>query len=373
MRATENLNPEETLVIVISKTFTTTETIFNARIVRSWLVQHMPHIDHNVVVRQHMAACSSELEISKEFGLAPENVFEFWDWVGGRFSVHSAAGVLPLALHYGFPIVRNFLDGAHAMDRHFASAPFGENLPVMLGLFSLWSSSFLGYPAKACLPYSQALLRFPAYLQQLEMESNGKGVDMEGVKLPFDAGEIVFGEPGTNGQHSFYQLLHQGRVIPAEFIGVCRSQSPVILAWKDMTNHDKFMTKVNHDELMTNFFAQPDALAVGISGEQCRSEGIDEVLIPHLLCSGNRPSMSILLPCLDAFNLGQLVALYEHKVVVQGFVWGINSFDQWGVQLGKTVAKGIREKLKESRKRNVPPPDLNPSTTSLLKYFIENS
>uniref|UniRef100_A0A7S2RXP7 Glucose-6-phosphate isomerase n=1 Tax=Rhizochromulina marina TaxID=1034831 RepID=A0A7S2RXP7_9STRA len=362
-RATRDLDPETTLVVVVSKTFTTAETMLNARTAKDWLVRGISGQDEATVVRQHMVACSSAVDAAVAFGIAPDNIFGFWDWVGGRFSVHSAVGMLPLSLQYGFPVMKDFLAGAHAMDEHFRTAPMADNLPVLLGLFGLWNSSFLGHATKAILPYSQALLRFPAHLQQLDMESNGKGVAMDGTPLPFGTGEIVFGEPGTNGQHSFYQLMHQGRVVPAEFIAVCRSQNPVVLPGEQVSNHD---------ELMSNFFAQPDALAVGKTAAECAAEGVPESLQTHMAFSGNRPSLSLLVQDLSPFELGKLLALYEHRVAVQGFVWGINSFDQWGVQLGKVLAKAARTQLAASR-TGQPISGFNGSTTRMMQKYLEQS
>eukprot|EP00615_Pteridomonas_danica_P014048 CAMPEP_0114385254 /NCGR_PEP_ID=MMETSP0102-20121206/5875_1 /TAXON_ID=38822 ORGANISM="Pteridomonas danica, Strain PT" /NCGR_SAMPLE_ID=MMETSP0102 /ASSEMBLY_ACC=CAM_ASM_000212 /LENGTH=554 /DNA_ID=CAMNT_0001541771 /DNA_START=17 /DNA_END=1681 /DNA_ORIENTATION=- len=362
-RATRDLDPEATLVVIVSKTFTTAETMLNARTMKNWLLSCMSSQDADTVVRQHVVACSSAIEKTSEFGIDPKNVFGFWDWVGGRFSVHSAVGMLPLSLHFGFSIMRSFLDGAHAMDTHFQNTPLESNLPVLLGLFGLWNSTFLGHSSRAVLPYAQALLRFPAHLQQVEMESNGKRVNMEGVTLPFSTGEIVFGEPGTNGQHSFYQLMHQGSVVPAEFIGVCRSLRPIHLTG-DVPSHD---------ELMSNFFAQPDALAMGKTKEECAAEGDSEELQPHKVFPGNRPSMSLLIPSLDAFSLGQLLALYEHRVAVEGFVWGINSFDQWGVQLGKVLASKARDQLVAARKDQKPVEGFNSSTSALMNHYLSKS
>lgn len=240
------LNPETTLVVVVSKTFTTAETMLNARTLREWISSSLGP----AAVAKHMVAVSTNLKLVEQFGIDPNNAFAFWDWVGGRYSVCSAVGVLPLSLQYGFPIVENFLKGASSIDQHFYSAPFEKNLPVLLGLLSIWNVSFLGHPARAILPYCQALEKFAPHIQQVSMESNGKGVSIDGVVLPFEAGEIDFGEPGTNGQHSFYQLIHQGRVIPCDFIGIAKSQQPVYLKGEVVSNHD---------ELMSNFFAQPDA------------------------------------------------------------------------------------------------------------------
>ncbi|KAK3038115.1 hypothetical protein RJ639_029569, partial [Escallonia herrerae] len=297
------LNPETTLVVVVSKTFTTAETMLNARTLREWISSALgPQ-----AVAMHMVAVSTNLTLVEKFGIDPNNAFAFWDWVGGRYSVCSAVGVLPLSLQYGFSVVEKFLKGASSIDQHFYSAPFEKNIPVLLGLLSIWNVSFLGYPAR------------------VSMESNGKGVSIDGVLLPFEAGEIDFGEPGTNGQHSFYQLIHQGRVIPCDFIGVVKSQQPVYL--KDEVVN-------NHDELMSNFFAQPDALAYGKTPEQLLNENVSSHLIPHKTFSGNRPSLSLLLPSLDGYNVGQLLAIYEHRIAVEGFIWGINSFDHhWLLKL----------------------------------------
>uniref|UniRef100_A0A5B7B5A3 Glucose-6-phosphate isomerase n=1 Tax=Davidia involucrata TaxID=16924 RepID=A0A5B7B5A3_DAVIN len=354
------LNPETTLVVVVSKTFTTAETMLNARTLREWISSALgPQ-----AVAKHMVAVSTNLPLVEKFGIDPNNAFAFWDWVGGRYSVCSAVGVLPLSLQYGFSTVEKFLKGASSIDQHFYSAPFEENIPVLLGLLSVWNVTFLGHPARAILPYSQALEKFAPHIQQVSMESNGKGVSIDGVVLPFEAGEIDFGEPGTNGQHSFYQLIHQGRVIPCDFIGVVKSQQPVYLKGEVVSNHD---------ELMSNFFAQPDALAYGKTPEQLRKENVPENLIPHKTFSGNRPSLSLLLPSLNAYNIGQLLAIYEHRVAVEGFIWGINSFDQWGVELGKSLASQVRKQLNASRKKGEPVEGFNFSTTTLLTKYLEAS
>ncbi|KAA8537639.1 hypothetical protein F0562_027247 [Nyssa sinensis] len=354
------LNPETTLVVVVSKTFTTAETMLNARTLREWISSALgPQ-----AVAKHMVAVSTNLTLVEKFGIDPNNAFAFWDWVGGRYSVCSAVGVLPLSLQYGFSTVEKFLKGASSIDQHFYSAPFEENIPVLLGLLSIWNVSFHGHPARAILPYSQALEKFAPHIQQVSMESNGKGVSIDGVVLPFEAGEIDFGEPGTNGQHSFYQLIHQGRVIPCDFIGVVKSQQPVYLKGEVVSNHD---------ELMSNFFAQPDALAYGKMPEQLRNENVTENLIPHKTFSGNRPSFSLLLPSLNAYNIGQLLAIYEHRVAVQGFIWGINSFDQWGVELGKSLASQVRKQLSASREKGEPVKGFNFSTTTLLTKYLEAS
>ncbi|OAY50758.1 glucose-6-phosphate isomerase, cytosolic [Manihot esculenta] len=354
------LSPETTLVVVVSKTFTTAETMLNARTLRAWISKELGPS----AVAKHMVAVSTNLTLVEKFGIDPINAFAFWDWVGGRYSVCSAVGVLPLSLQYGFSIVEKFLKGASSIDQHFSSASFEKNIPVLLGLLSVWNVSFLGYPARAILPYSQALEKFAPHIQQVSMESNGKGVSIDGVPLPFATGEIDFGEPGTNGQHSFYQLIHQGRVIPCDFIGVVKSQQPVYLEGEVVNNHD---------ELMSNFFAQPDALAYGKTAEQLQKENVSQHLIPHKTFSGNRPSLSILLSSLDAYKIGQLLAIYEHRVAVQGFIWGINSFDQWGVELGKSLATQVRKQLNASRTKGEPVEGFNFSTTTMLTRYLEES
>ncbi|KAH9622701.1 hypothetical protein KSS87_017573 [Heliosperma pusillum] len=336
------LNPETTLVVVVSKTFTTAETMLNARTLREWISSALGPS----AVAKHMVAVSTNLTLVEKFGIDPNNAFAFWDWVGGRYSVCSAVGVLPLSLQYGFPIVEQFLKGASSIDQHFNSSIFEENLPVLLGLLSVWNVSFLGYPAR------------------VSMESNGKGVSIDGEVLPFETGEIDFGEPGTNGQHSFYQLIHQGRVIPCDFIGVVKSQQPVYLKGEVVSNHD---------ELMSNFFAQPDALAYGKTPEQLQKENVSPHLIPHKTFTGNRPSVSLLLPSLTAYHVGQLLAIYEHRIAVEGFIWGINSFDQWGVELGKSLASQVRKQLNASRTKGEPINGFNFSTTTVLTKYLQAS
>ncbi|KAK7409969.1 hypothetical protein VNO78_00417 [Psophocarpus tetragonolobus] len=354
------LNPETTLVVVVSKTFTTAETMLNARTLREWISSALGPS----AVAKHMVAVSTNLTLVEKFGIDPNNAFAFWDWVGGRYSVCSAVGVLPLSLQYGFSVVEKFLRGASSIDQHFYSQPFESNIPVLLGLLSIWNVSFLGYPARAILPYSQALEKFAPHIQQVSMESNGKGVSIDGVPLPFEAGEIDFGEPGTNGQHSFYQLIHQGRVIPCDFIGVVKSQQPVFLKGEVVSNHD---------ELMSNYFAQPDALAYGKTADQLQKENVSPHLIPHKTFSGNRPSLSLLLPSLNAYNIGQLLAIYEHRIAVEGFIWGINSFDQWGVELGKSLATQVRKQLNASRTKEEPVQGFNFSTTTMLTRYLQAS
>mmetsp|Transcript_20351 Transcript_20351/g.56403 ORF Transcript_20351/g.56403 Transcript_20351/m.56403 type:complete len:668 (+) Transcript_20351:173-2176(+) len=362
-RALNGLDAETTLVVVVSKTFTTAETMLNARTVRKWLITELE--DENAVAK-HMVAVSTNIKLVKEFGIDPNNAFGFWNWVGGRYSVCSAVGMLPLSLQYGFETMERFLKGAHDMDEHFRTAQFEDNLPVLTGLLSVWNTTFLGYPARAILPYCQALSKLAPHIQQVSMESNGKGVAIDGTRLPYDCGEIDFGEPGTNGQHSFYQLIHQGRTIPCDFIGIVKSQQSVYLKGEIVSNHD---------ELMCNFFAQADALAIGKDMVTLRSENVPDSLIPHKYFTGNRPSMSFLLPQLDAYSVGQLLSLYENRVAVQGFLWGINSFDQWGVELGKVLASKIRSKMNEcrtnGRQLDASGDGFNYSTTRMLNCYLE--
>lgn len=366
-KALHELDPETTLVVVISKTFTTTETMLNARTVRTWLTTELAQLGYKAeeTVAKHMVAVSTNLKLVQEFGIDPNNAFGFWDWVGGRYSVTSAVGMLPLALQYGFPKMEEFLRGAHDIDVHFRDTPFEQNIPVLMGLVSIWNSTFLARSSVAVLPYCQALSKFPAHIQQVAMESLGKQVSIDGDPLPFKAGEIYFGEPGTNGQHSFYQLIHQGRMVPAEFIGTIKSQQSVYMRGEEVSNHD---------ELMCNFFAQADALAVGKSSEELRAEGVPEAYIPHKTFSGNRPSTSILLPGVNPFTVGQLLALYESRVAVQGFMWGLNAFDQWGVELGKVLATQVRKTMAEARTRmrKVEITDgYNPSTRKLINKYLD--
>ncbi|PSC67631.1 cytosolic phosphoglucose isomerase [Micractinium conductrix] len=360
-KALNGLHPETTLVIVISKTFTTTETMLNARTVRTWLTAELGQ----EAVAKHMVAVSTNLKLVEEFGIDPQNAFGFWDWVGGRYSVTSAVGILPLALQYGFEKMEEFLKGAHDIDCHYRDAPFQENIPVLMGLLSIWNSTFLGRSSVAVLPYCQALSKFPSHIQQVHMESVGKQVSVDGEPLPFKAGEIIFGEPGTNGQHSFYQLIHQGRMVPCEFIGVVKSQQSVYLKGELVSNHD---------ELMCNFFAQEDALAIGKDSATLRAEGVPEHLIPHKTFSGNRPSTSLLLPSLTPFRVGQLLALYENRIATQGFIWNINSFDQWGVELGKVLASRVRTIMHtaRTRSRRINITDgFNPSTRKMINRYLD--
>jgi glucose-6-phosphate isomerase len=346
--ATRDLDPAETLFIVCSKTFTTIETLTNARTARSWLLDAL---GAEAAVERHFVAVSTNAEKVAEFGIDPANMFEFWDWVGGRYSYPSAIG-LSLMVAIGPDRFGEMLAGFHAMDEHFRTAPFDRNLPVLLGLLGVWYDDFFGAESHAVLPYSQYLLRFPAYLQQLDMESNGKSVTLAGEPVAMPTGPVVWGQPGTNGQHAFYQLIHQGtRLVPCDFIGVCRPAERV---------------GGHHDLLMANFFAQTEALAFGKSRDQVQAEGVPPELAPHRTFPGNRPTSTILVPELSPAVLGQLVALYEHKVFTQGVVWDINSFDQWGVELGKVLATRIAAELDPAA---TPDPGHDSSTNALIRRY----
>lgn len=324
-RALEALEPRHTLFIIASKSFTTQETLTNATTARDWFLRGGAD---RAAVAQHFVALSTNAPAVEAFGIDAANMFTFWDWVGGRYSVWSAIG-LPVALAIGMDRFEAFLAGAHRMDEHFRTAPLGENLPVILGLLGAWYRNGLGFECHAVLPYDQGLARFPAWLQQLDMESNGKSVDRAGRTVGRATGPIVFGEPGTNGQHAFYQLLHQGTtVVPVDFILPCTSRYPL---------------SPHHELLIANCIAQAEALMVGHTAEDRARAG--EPVAPHRVFEGNRPSTMLLVDTLDPYALGMLMALYEHKVCVQGAIWGVNSFDQWGVQLGKTLAKRIVPEL----------------------------
>ncbi len=322
-----DLDPEETLFIVSSKTFTTLETMANARSARAW---SLARLKAEKAVARHFVAVSTNAEEVAKFGIDTSNMFGFWDWVGGRYSMDSAIG-LSTMLAVGPERFREMLDGFHAMDEHFRTAPFERNLPVLMGLLGLWYVDFFGAETAAVLPYDQYLKRFPAYLQQLTMESNGKRVSLDGQELPYPTGAIYWGEPGTNGQHSFYQLLHQGtRLVPCDFIAFLKPLN-------SLGRH--------HDLLLANVFAQSEALAFGKTPEELRAAGVPEPLVPHRTFDGNRPSTTLVLERLTPRALGALVALYEHIVFTQGTVWGLNSFDQWGVELGKVLASRIIPEL----------------------------
>ncbi|HEY2409684.1 MAG TPA: glucose-6-phosphate isomerase [Polyangiaceae bacterium] len=325
--ATRDLDPEETLFIVCSKTFTTLETLGNAQTARAWLLGKLGSAE---AVKKHFVAVSTNAAEVAKFGIDTANMFGFWDWVGGRYSYDSAVG-LSLMLAIGPDAFRDMLGGFHALDEHFRSAPFERNLPVLLAMLGVWYNNFFGAETHAVLPYDQYLARFSAYLQQLDMESNGKRVTLDGREVSYQTGPIIWGQPGTNGQHAFYQLIHQGtKLIPCDFIGFSRSLNPI---------------GTHHDLLMANFFAQTEALAFGKSAEAVRAEGIADAQVAHRTFPGNRPTNTLLCDELTPAMLGKLVALYEHKVFVQGVIWGINSFDQWGVELGKVLAKRIGKEL----------------------------
>jgi glucose-6-phosphate isomerase len=348
--ATRDLDPEETLFIVSSKTFTTLETLTNATTAREWL---LAKLGAEPAVAKHFVAVSTNAEAVSEFGIDTENMFEFWDWVGGRYSMDSAIG-LSTMVAIGPERFRELLAGFHAMDEHFRTAPFERNLPVLLGLLTVWYADFFEAETVAVLPYDQYLKRFPAYLQQLTMESNGKSVTLDGALVDYETSPIFWGESGTNGQHSFYQLLHQGtRLVPADFIGFTHSLNPV-------GNH--------HDLLLANVFAQTEALAFGKTPDEVRAEGTEEWLVPHRVFEGNRPTNTILAERLTPATLGKLVALYEHSVFVQGAIWNVNSFDQWGVELGKVLAKRIAEELEASE------PELthDSSTNTLIRLYRDH-
>ena len=330
VEATRDLDPAQTLFIVASKTFTTQETMANARAARAWLRAALG--DEAAVSRHFVAVSTNAAEVTK-FGIDTANMFGFWDWVGGRYSMDSAIG-LSTMLAIGPDGFRAMLDGFHEMDEHFRTAPFAQNLPVLMALLGIWNTNFLGAHTVAVLPYEQYLKRFPAYLQQLTMESNGKHVTLDGDVVSYETSPVFWGEPGTNGQHSFYQLIHQGtRLIPCDFIAFSETLNPLGL---------------HHDMLIANVFAQGEALAFGKTADEVRREGSPDWLVPHRTFEGNRPSNTILLPRLTPAGLGKLVALYEHLVFTQGVIWNIDSFDQWGVELGKVLAQRIVPELEST-------------------------
>ena len=359
-----DLDPETTLFIVASKTFGTLETLTNARVAREWLISSLREAgalegkDASEAVAKHFVAVSTALDKVAAFGIDPENAFGFWDWVGGRYSVDSAIGT-SLAIVFGPKVFADFLAGFHAMDEHFRTAPLAQNVPVLMGLLNIWNVNFLGAETHAVLPYDQYLHRFPAYLQQLTMESNGKSVRADGSFVNYATGEVFWGEPGTNGQHAFYQLIHQGtRLIPADFLAFANPVHPTKDGEQDV-----------HELFLANFFAQTQALAFGKTEEEVRAEGTAEHVVNARIFSGNRPSTSIMAPRLTPRVLGSLIALYEHITFVQGVVWGIDSFDQWGVELGKKLAldlvpaiEGDREVLERQ----------DSSTASLIDYYLKN-
>ena len=348
VEATRGLDPAETLFIVSSKTFTTLETMTNARTARAWA---LAALGDEAAVARHFVAVSTNAKAVTEFGIDTANMFEFWDWVGGRYSMDSAIG-LSTMLAIGPENFRAMLDGFHAMDEHFRTTPFERNLPVLVGLLTVWYNNFFGAQTVAVLPYDQYLKRFPAYLQQLTMESNGKHVTLAGTPVTYQTGPIFWGEPGTNGQHSFYQLIHQGtKLIPCDFIGFCQTLNP-------LGNH--------HDVLMANLFAQTEALAFGKTAEEVKAEGTPDWLVPHRVFEGNRPTSTILAERLTPETLGKLVALYEHSVFTQGVIWDVDSFDQWGVELGKVLAQRI---IPELEGKSEPTLGHDSSTNNLIRRY----
>jgi len=349
VEATRDLDPAETLFIVSSKTFTTLETMTNAQSARDWLLTGLGN-DAKAVAKHFVAVSTNAAKVS-EFGIDTANMFEFWDWVGGRYSMDSAIG-LSTMLAIGPDNFRALLDGFHQMDEHFRTTPFERNLPVLLGLLAIWYNDFFGAQTVAVLPYDQYLKRFPAYLQQLTMESNGKHVTLDGTEAAYQTSPIYWGEPGTNGQHSFYQLIHQGtKLIPCDFIAFAQTLNP-------LGRH--------HDMLMANVFAQTEALAFGKTPEQVKAEGTPDWLVPHRVFEGNRPSNTILVQRLTPQALGKLVALYEHSVFTQGTIWNIDSFDQWGVELGKVLAQRIIPELESNVEPNLAH---DRSTNNLIRLY----
>ena len=346
--ATRDLDPSETLFIVASKTFTTQETMTNAESAKAWLLKAL---GDPAAVAKHFVALSTNAAKVSAFGIDTVNMFEFWDWVGGRYSLPSAIG-LPLMIAIGPENFFAMLEGYHAMDRHFAETPFEKNLPATLALLGIWYNNFFGAETQAILPYDQYLSRFAAYFQQGDMESNGKYVSKRGKPVNYQTGPVIWGEPGTNGQHAFYQLIHQGtKLIPCDFIGFCKSQNPI-------SDH--------HDKLMSNFFAQTEALAFGKTEEQVRAEGVSGRLVAHKVFEGNRPTNTILAQKLTPQVLGQLIAMYEHKIFVQGVIWDIYSFDQWGVELGKALANKILPELKSATETEL---KHDSSTNALIRRY----
>lgn len=352
VEATRDLNPEETLFIISSKTFTTLETMTNARSARQWTLDALKS---DAAIARHFVAVSTNEELVSKFGIDPANMFEFWDWVGGRYSMDSAIG-LSTMLAIGPEHFKAMLGGYHEMDQHFAEAPFDRNLPVLMALLGIWYNNFFDAQTIAVLPYEQYLKRFPAYLQQLTMESNGKRVTMEGREVNYQTGAVYFGEPGTNGQHSFYQMIHQGtKLIPCEFIAFAKPLNPI---------------GRHHDLLMANVFAQAEALAFGKTREELERENTPDWLVPHRTFEGNRPSTTMLMEKLTPAALGSLLALYEHCVFVQGVLWDVDSFDQWGVELGKVMATRIIGELESTSQ-----PELahDSSTNTLICWYLDRA
>lgn len=362
---TRGLDPETTLFIVASKTFTTLETLTNARLAKSWLLRSLEEAgaisgaeSHGEAVARHFVAVSTALDKVAEFGIDTDNAFGFWDWVGGRYSVDSAIGTV-LAVAIGPEHFADLLAGFHAMDEHFRTTELEKNVPVLMGMLNVWNVNFLEAETHAVLPYAQYLHRFPAYLQQLTMESNGKSVRWDGTPVTCLTGEVFWGEPGTNGQHAFYQLIHQGtRIVPADFIAVANPAHPLKDGEADV-----------HELFLANFFAQTAALAFGKTADEVRAEGTDESVVPARVFEGNRPTTSIMAPALTPSVLGQLIALYEHITFVQGIVWGIDSFDQWGVELGKQLATRITPAVAGDAEALEAQ---DPSTRALISYYREH-
>jgi glucose-6-phosphate isomerase len=347
--ATRDLDPSETLFIICSKTFTTQETLANAQLARDYVVRALGTSE---AVKSHFVAVSTNAKEVAKFGIDTANMFGFWDWVGGRYSYTSAIG-LSLMIAIGPEAFQEMLAGFHEMDQHFRTTPLAKNLPVLLGLLGIWYNDFFEAESHAILPYDQYLSKFSAYLQQLDMESNGKSVGLDGEHVAHQTGQVIWGQPGTNGQHAFYQLLHQGtKLIPADFIAFSQSLNP-------LGNH--------HDLLMANFFAQTEALAFGKTADEVRKEGVAEWLVPHKVFEGNRPTNTLLADKLTPRRLGSLVALYEHKVFVQGVIWNVNSFDQWGVELGKVLAKRIVGELEAPKAAEL---GHDSSTNTLLRRYL---
>ncbi|HEX3073679.1 MAG TPA: glucose-6-phosphate isomerase [Ignavibacteriales bacterium] len=352
------VNPETTLFIISSKTFTTQETLANANTAKKWFLEKSK--SEQAIAKHFIAISTNGVEVQR-FGIDIKNMFEFWDWVGGRYSLWSAIG-LSIAIFIGFENFEQLLTGAYEMDEHFKTAPFDKNLPVIMALLGIWYNNFFGADTYAILPYDQYLHRFPAYLQQGDMESNGKRIDKQGAEVEYSTGPVIWGEPGTNGQHAFYQLIHQGtKLIPADFIAPIESQNPI---------------GEHHKMLLSNFFAQTEALMKGKNEKEAREElkraglsGKDlKTLLPHKIFPGNKPTNSILIKKLTPKNLGSLIAMYEHKIFTQGVIWNINSFDQWGVELGKQLAKAILPELD----KNAPLSKHDSSTSGLIQYYREN-
>lgn len=341
------INPESSMFIIASKTFTTQETMTNAASAKSWFLSNGGKQQD---IALHFAALSTNTEAVQDFGIDIENMFEFWDWVGGRYSLTSAIG-LSIMIGIGYNNFMDLLQGFHDMDMHFLNADLRKNIPVIMALLGIWYNNFFACESHAILPYDQYLHRFPAYFQQGDMESNGKYVDKQGKPVDYQTGPIIWGEPGTNGQHAFYQLIHQGtKIIPADFIGFCNSLNP-------LGDH--------HNKLMANFFAQTEALAFGKTSDEVREEGVESSLVPHKTFQGNRPTNSILCSSLTPHTLGMLIAMYEHKIFTQGVIWNIYSFDQWGVELGKVLAKKVLPCLDSS----APIDNYDSSTRNLITYF----